>query len=404
MGIFKRKAITKSNQQATNTAIKVVGDYDISFTAFNGDLYENDIVRSCIHAIASNAGKLKFGHEGSAPFNKSILYSPNSFMSSYAFIYKVVSMLYTKNNVFISIKKAMGRVVELIPVDYIQVEFSKNGEFVYFTMKDGSKAVDEYNNLIHLRRHYNDKNLYGSESITPLTPTLEALNTANEGIINAVKSSARLRGLLKFTQSLRPEDLKTQKDNFQRDYLGVDNDGGIAAVDAKADFQELKSDVKMVDDKQLLTIRDNIYNYFGVNEKIIKSNYNEDEYNAFYSSVIEPLAIQFSQEFTRKLFTEFQISNGNRIIFSAERLTFANNSTKAKLINTLLPLGILSINEARTILELETIDNGDRHLVSLNYVDLSKANEYQLGKEDDSDEEEGAENNSEQLRDKTERE
>ena len=73
-------------------------------------------------------------------------------------------------------------------------------------------------------------------------------------------------------------------------------------------------------------------------------------------------------------------------------------------INTLLPLGILSINEARTILELETIDNGDRHLVSLNYVDLSKANEYQLGKEDDSDEEEGAENNSEQLRDKTERE
>ena len=147
-----------------------------------------------------------------------------------------------------------------------------------------------------------------------------------------------------------------------------------------------------------------ISNYFGVNEKIIKSNYNEDEYNAFYSSVIEPLAIQFSQEFTRKLFTEFQISNGNRIIFSAERLTFANNSTKAKLINTLLPLGILSINEARTILELETIDNGDRHLVSLNYVDLSKANEYQLGKEDDSDEEEGAENNSEQLRDKTERE
>ena len=108
MGIFKRKAITKSNQQATNTAIKVVGDYDISFTAFNGDLYENDIVRSCIHAIASNAGKLKFGHEGSAPFNKSILYSPNSFMSSYDFIYKVVSMLYTKNNVFIWIAIFIG--------------------------------------------------------------------------------------------------------------------------------------------------------------------------------------------------------------------------------------------------------------------------------------------------------
>ena len=89
-----------------------------------------------------------------------------------------------------------------------------------------------------------------------------------------------------------------------------------------------------------------------------------------------------SLQFTRKIFTEKEISFGNKILFSAERLTFANNSTKADLINTLLPLGVISINEARTILELSPIDEGDKHLVSLNYVDLSKANEYQLGEKE----------------------
>lgn len=402
MGIFKKKEVVEQRNASTNTKIRLINDYNAVFTSFNGNLYDSDVVRSCIDSIARNAGKLNITHQGSAPFNKAILYAPNSFMSTYDFIYKVVSMLYTKNNVFIEIKKVAGRVIELIPINYTQCEFSKDGKFVYFTLMDGNKVYEEYSNLIHLRRHYNDKDLYGSETTTPLNPTLEVINTANQGIINAVKSSARLRGLLKFTQSLRPEDLRKQRDEFTQDYLGADNDGGIAALDAKAEFQELKSDIKMVDDKQMGVIRENVYNYFGVNDKIIKSNYSEDEYNAFYSNVIEPIAVQMSLEFTRKIFTDTEISHGNRVVFSAERLTFANNATKSSLINTLLPLGVISINEARTILELAPIDEGDRHLVSLNYVDLSKANEYQLGKEDDSNEEQGNEDVGEPTGSETE--
>lgn len=380
LNIFKRKSIQQNSQTGTSTQIKMINDFNSVFTSFNGNIYDNDIIRSCIHAIATNAGKLKIKQEGSASFNKNIFLAPNRYMNSYDFIYKITSMLYTKNNVFIEIKKAFGKVEELIPVDYVKAEFSKDGQFVYFTMKDGTQTFDEYSNLIHLRRHFNSEMLYGNESITPLMPTLEANNAANDGIINAVKSSARLRGILKFTTSLRPEDLVAQKNQFIKDYLGADNDGGIAATDTKAEFQELKSDIKMIDDKQMIEIRENIYRYFGVSENIIKSKYTEDEYNSFYSSVIEPLAIQLSLEFTRKIFTQNEISHGNSIIFSAERLTFANNTTKANLINTLLPLGVLSINEARTILELEDIEDGDKHIVSLNYVDLSKANEYQLGK------------------------
>ena len=402
MGIFnllKRKSITP---RADNITLRLINDYQATFTEYNGEIYDSEIVRTCIDAIARNTAKLKMQHIGSAKFNSFLLYSPNLYMSNYDFIYKSISKLYTQNNVFIEIETDFnGKPINFIPIDYKQAKFSNNRQFVYFTLEDGSKMTCEYSKLIHLRRHYNNKAMYGSSNYEPLDATIQAHIASNDGIINAVKSSARLRGLLKFTQTLRPEDLKKQREEFTKDYLGPDNDGGVAVLDAKADFQELKSEFKTIDDKQMSTIRENIYRYFGVSENIIKSSYTEDEYNSFYSSVIEPIAIQMSEEFTRKIFTEKEISCGNKIIFSAERLTFANNSTKANLINTLLPLGVLSINEARTILELSPIDDGDRHLVSLNYVDLSKANEYQLGKEV-SEDEEGTEDNTEQPGSETE--
>jgi len=45
-------------------------------------------------------------------------------------------------------------------------------------------------------------------------------------------------------------------------------------------------------------------------------------------------------------------------------------------------LGIMSLNESRGLLGLEPVENGDRRLQSLNYVDATKANEYQVGKDD----------------------
>lgn len=403
MGIFNRfKRKSSNSSKSENTKIRLINDFQATFTEYNGEIYDSEVVRACIDAIARNTAKLNMKHIGSAKFNKFLLHSPNLYMSSYDFIYKITSKLYTQNNVFIEIEKDFnGMIINLIPIDYKQVKFSRDRQFVYFTFEDGNKMSAEYSNLIHIRRHFNNKAMYGSNNYDPLDTTIQAHIAANDGIINAIKSSARLRGLLKFTQTLRPEDLLKQRDSFIKEYLGSDNDGGIAVLDAKADFTELKSELKTIDDKQMSTIRENIYRYFGVSENIVKSNYTEDEYNSFYSSVIEPIAIQMSLEFTRKIFTDKEISCGNKILFSAERLTFANNSTKSNLINTLLPLGVLSINEARTILELSPIDDGDRHLVSLNYVDLSKANEYQLGKEV-SDDEEGTEDNTEQPGSETE--
>ena len=43
-------------------------------------------------------------------------------------------------------------------------------------------------------------------------------------------------------------------------------------------------------------------------------------------------------------------------------------------------LGIYSINEVRELEDRDKIDNGDKHYMSLNYIDIDLMNEYQKGK------------------------
>lgn len=356
-------------------------------SSFNGDIYDDATIRSCIHAIATNCAKLKPQHRKDRAvikggLNRLLSLRPNQYMNSYDFVYKVVTQLLCCNNAFVYIHRdGFGRIVGFFPINFSNLRLlDYQGEtFVEFSFMSNKKVCLPYEDLIHIRRHFNENDIFGSSQREVLQAPLDVLNAINQGIINSIKLSAGLRGLLQF-KSVTPQPKQKQiKDEFVNSYLNINNADGFATLDPTADFKELKVEPKTADDKQTSIARENVYRFFNVSEKIIKSEYNEEEYNAFYSSVIEPIAIQLSLEFTYKVFSDKEIGHGNEIIFSAERMTFASNATKADVISKLMPLGIYSINQACEIMEMPKIDDdfADKHLMSLNYVDITKANQYQ---------------------------
>jgi HK97 family phage portal protein len=387
------------------TQLKLLSSYNPIFTNFGSEIYNSDIVRAAIDAIARNAAKLKPSHirringdiaKQDSNIQTLLRYRPNPYMDAYTFLYKAVTQLYLKNNSFIYIGlDHVGQVRGLYPINPSSVELleNKQGVYIRFTFLGGEKITLPYENLIHLRRHFYKHDFYGESNNPALLPTLELINTTDEGIINAVKSSANLRGLLKFAQTmLKPEDLKRERDRFVSEYLDITNNGGVAALDAKAEYVPLNNEPKIIDDKQMGYIKQKIYDYFGVNENIIQSKYNENEWCAFYESIIEPIAIQLSLEFTAKLFTERERGFGNEIIFESNRLQYASAKTKVQLIKDMMPLGILTINEAREILNLAPVEGGDKRQISLNYVNADKQDLYQLGQEEEETKPEGGEN------------
>lgn len=376
------------------TQLRMLSGYTPFFSDFGTNAYNSDVVRAAVDAIARNAGKLKPKHirrgsgmsvQANSRLERLLQYRPNPHMDTYTFLYKVVTQLYMKNNSFIMIDwDPSGQLRALYPISFSQVEFLelKNEIFLKFRFLGGQMVTLPYADVIHLRRFFYANDLYGDTSDQALLPALELINTTNQGIINAVKSSALLRGLLKFQSMLKPEDMKKQKDAFVADYLDINNNGGIAATDAKMEYTPINSDPKMVDAATMSVIEDKVNKYFGVSGAIVKSDYTEDQWNAFYESVIEPIAIQLSLEFTSKIFTDKEQGFGNEIIFESNRLQYASNKTKIELIKELTDRGLISINEGREVFNFSPVPDGDKRLVSLNYVDSSKQNEYQLGQPD----------------------
>jgi hypothetical protein len=115
-----------------------------------------------------------------------------------------------------------------------------------------------------------------------------------------------------------------------------------------------------------------------VSEPIFDNKYDENQYNAFYESVIEGVAIALSEAFSKALLTRSQLEKGEQIIFYSERLQYASWNTKVQAIEKLMGLGILSLNESRALLGFEPVEGGSKRLQSLNYVDADKAADYQL--------------------------
>lgn len=206
----------------------------------------------------------------------------------------------------------------------------------------------------------------------------------NQGIDKAIKTTSNLKGILQYENSmLKNKDLVKTKDDFVKDFLNMDNEGGIAALDAKAKFQEVNLKPITLDNEQLKQVNYNIFDYFGISEKIVDNSFTEEEWNAFYEGIIEARAIQMSYAFTNKIFKRQSIKDGHRIVFTANRLQYSTLTNKIRLIKEAGALGLLTKDEAREIIELPQLggEEGSKILQSLNYVDNKIANQYQGGEE-----------------------
>lgn len=386
MNLFK-KIFKKSK---TEQFSKIINE-QASFSAYTADAYSSDIFREGVDAIARNAGKLKGSHviryqdqpraDGERKINRILQIRPNPIMSAYDFLYKMVTRLFLYNNSFALIDRDdRGNLAGLYPITATHVDFleDQNGKlFCRFMIKNGNEFIFPYQDVVHIRRFFNDDELLGADN-SAISPGLNLAQVQNDGIINGIKAGASIRGILKFSQLLAPEKLKQEKDSFISDYLNMENDGGIVATDQKMEYQPIESNPVILNADQTKAIRDKIFDYLGVTEKIVSSSYSEDEFSAFYESTIEPIATALSQEMTAKIFTEREQAFGNEIVFESGRLQFTSNKTKVNLIAQLMPMGLLTINQALEILNLPSVTDGDKRIQALNMIDADKAKEYQL--------------------------
>ena len=388
--IFGKKPIEPQNL----SSYKVLNGYDAIFTLASKNAYDSKVVRTAIDRIATHSAKLTPKHiqrDINHPIKGSVNFilqnRPNPIMSTYDFIYKIVSQLYTYNNAFVFIDKdKQGNIIAFYPILSYEdklLQDKNNNVYLRFRFVNGKTYTLPYDEIIHLRRFYNEDDYWGSSNKV-LKTDIETAHTSSEGIKNAIKTTNSLKGILNFTNAmLKADDIKKARDQFVKDFIAEGNRSGIGALDTKASYQSIDMKPVTLTDTQLARVNQNIYDYFGISDAIITNSYTAEQWNAFFEGVIEPLSIQLGEAFTYAIFSDRAIREGHKIIFTTHRLQYASLDQKINLIKTISAYGMIKKDEARELLDMPPLggEEGEKILQSLNNIDSSIANSYQGGEE-----------------------
>lgn len=376
MSLFDLIFPKKRAEREAFQILKTLTAYSPSFTSWSGAIYETELVRAAVDAIARNIGKLKVELQGSARKDLQTILKkqPNEWLTWYQFLYRLATILYVHNTAFIvPVYNRFGEVKGIYPVLPDRCELAEfRGEiWLRYSFSNGEKAALPFNECALMTRFQHRKDFFGADN-RALNPTMSLIDLNNQGIKEGVKNSATFRFMAQLNNFADDEDIIKEREKFNRDNLEGEQGGLLLFSNRYKDIQQITSKPFTVDPEQLKIIQGNVYNYFGVNEDILQSKAYGDKWSAFYESVVEAFAIQFSESLTRMLFSPREQANGAQIMATANRLQYMSNAEKLNVSSQMLDRGIMSRNEVREIWNLPPIEGGDDYIIRGEYYNADE--------------------------------
>ena len=373
---------------------KMLNGYTPAFSTWQGGVYESELVRSAINALAVHISKLKVEMMGTArpALQNKMKHGPNQFQTWSQFMERAATIYFAQNNLIITpVYNEYGEpsgIYTPLPSRCEIVQYDGK-PFIKYKFQDGKHALIEMEFCAIIPRMQYKNDFFG-ESNKAMLPTMELISIQNQGIQEGVKSAASFRFMAQMANYAKPADLKRERKRFTQNNLTADAEGGglLLFPNTYTNIQQIKSSPFVVDAEQMAQIRANVFEYFGVNEDILTNHFTSETWSAFYEGAIEPFAIKFSEALTKMLFTLREQSTGNRVMATANRLQYMSNADKLNVSAQLLDRGIMSINDVREIWNLPPVEGGDARIIRGEYynADEKVSDDNAEGQEEESDE------------------
>lgn len=369
--IFKRPNVVAARRN--DSYFETLTAYRPHFTTWQGELYESALVRAAIDTRARHISKLKVEIQGAAQptLQTKLKHKPNNWQTWSQFLYRASTILDMHNTVVI-----VPVFDELMnPVGYTPVLPTKcdiverqGVPFLRYEFKDGQKAANYLKECAIITK-FQYKNDFFGETNSALNPTMKLVHLNDQSVEEAVKNGATYRFMAQvnnftMTEELKQERIRFNEANFRNE---EGNNGLLLFPNTYKDIKQINQTAFTVPKEELAEIRTTVYNYFAVNEDVLQSKAYGDSWAAFYESVVEPFAIQFSETMTQAIFTDNEQSRGSLLMATSNRLQYMTTQEKLNVSADLADRGILSFNEIREIWNLPPIEGGDVRVIRGEY-------------------------------------
>ena len=360
MGLFEKLFGRKPEPVALKQqhVFQLLDGYVPAFHTWRGSVFESDLIRAALDVHGRHAAKLSPNLSGSAKPNlvSRLKIQPNAYQTWSQFLYREAVILYARNTAFIVPTRGeygeINGVIGVLPDRWETVEYNGTPYIRFYLPNNKRLAVELFECGILTRYQYKSE-LFGEDN-EAMKATLDLIEMQRQGITEGIKNGASYRFSAQSDNWATDEDLASEMDRFNKFTFQNKKAGGgmILFPNTYKNVQQLKQDGYKVDADQMKLIKDNVFDYFAVNDKIVQNLSFGDEWLAFYEGAVEWFAIQLSDVMTKMLFTERERQYGNRIFFTSNRLQYMSNADKMTAVSQLADRGLATRNELREILNL----------------------------------------------------
>lgn len=338
--------------------------YTPVFTNWGGAIYESEIVRATIDARARHVSKLKVETRGTAnpSLQSKLALGPNQFQTWSQFLYRLSTILDVNNTAFIvpvfDERMIITGVYPVLPTMTALVEYDDE-IWLRYQFSTGQVGAVEFRKCGILTRHQYHHDFFGDSNFA-MRDTMQLIHIQNQAIEEGVKNAATYRFMAQLANFSSADDLALERKRFTNENLSTDAKGGGLLL-----FPNTYKDIKQIDTKpftvnapQMMQIRENVFNYYGVSEEVLQNKAKGEELEGFFDGFIEPFSIQISEVLTKMLFSERERAQGSDIIVTANRLQYMSVTQKVSMARELGDRGAILIDEIRELFNYPPLPDG----------------------------------------------
>ena len=355
--IFGRREQPKALANAKQ--FKLLEGYTPAFTTWRGSVYESELIRASLDAWGRHAAKLKPNIKGTAhpELTARMKVRPNAFQEWTKFLYQTATILGARNNSFlVKTRDEYGNptgIIGVIPESWELVEYQ--GEpWIRFMLANNKRRAERLSETGIMTRYQYKNELFG-ESNEAMKPVLDLISIQRQGIEEGIRNGASYRFYAQSDNWASDEDLGEEMTRFNKVTFGnKKNAGGVLLFpNTYTNIQPIKAESYKVDADQEKLIKENVFDYFAVNEDILQNKAFGDDWLAFYEGFVEWFALQLGEVISGMIYSDRERgAYANQVFFTSNRLQYMSNADKLNAIQTYADRGLMTRNELREISNL----------------------------------------------------
>ncbi len=382
MGMLEKIFGRREQPEALKNAktFRLLEGYTPAFTTWRGSVYESELIRACLDAWGRHAAKLKPNVKGSAAqeLQNRLKVRPNAFQEWTKFLYQTATILGARNNSFlVKTRDEYGNptgIIGVIPESWELVEYQ--GEpWIRFMLANNKRRAERLSETGIMTRYQYKNELFG-ESNEAMKPVLDLISIQRQGIEEGIRNGASYRFYAQSDNWASDEDLGEEMTRFNKVTFGnKKNAGGVLLFpNTYTNIQPIKAESYKVDADQEKLIKENVFDYFAVNEDILQNKAFGDAWLAFYEGFVEWYALQLGEVISGMIYTDRERgAYENQVFFTSNRLQYMSNADKLNAVTQLGDRGLATRNELREILNLEPLpeDIGNQIPARGEYYDVT---------------------------------